>query len=262
MRKPAAAAFGAVVVACAGPALAGVELLPHKATYSMSLASSRASSGIAAATGAMTYEFADSCDGWTVSNKTTLTLAYAEGEQIDTTWDFVTWESKDGSKYRFHVRSTRQGEVTEEIDGTASVAPDKKGEVKFLKPDAKTIALPPGTLFPTEHTERLLERARANENFVSKVVFDGSDAEGPYIVTAVLGRFLAAAATPTPVPPADSWRMRMAFFPLDSKDETPEYEVGVRYFENGVATDLVQDFGNFSLRGKLDKVEKTTKPDC
>ena len=60
-------------------------------------------------------------------DKTALTFAYSDGAPVTTTWDFATWESKDGLHYRFRVRSTRDGAVSEEIDGVADLEGKGKG---------------------------------------------------------------------------------------------------------------------------------------
>ena len=78
----------------------------------MTLATAKSGSGVTAASGAMSYKFGDSCDGWIVENKTALTFAYSDGAPVSTTWDFVTWESKDGLHYRFRVRSI---EITDQF---------------------------------------------------------------------------------------------------------------------------------------------------
>jgi hypothetical protein len=55
--------------------------------------------------------------------------------------------------------------------------------------------------------------------------------------------------------------MRIAFFERGagtSGASQPEYEVGLRYYENGIADDLVMDFGEFAIRGSL--LELTSAP--
>jgi len=260
----------AMMAQAAQAANAGADLVSHRAIYKMALATSKSGSGITGASGAMSYKFGDSCDGWIVENKTALTFAYSDGAPVSTTWDFVTWESKDGLHYRFRVRSTRDGVVNEEIDGVADLDGKGKGGVaKFTLPEAKTLPLPKGTLFPTEHTVRMIELAQAGEHMAERTLFDGTGTDQTFAVSAIIGKAAAAAKTNPEAPgvnrlllAATSWPMRMAFFPDGSDDPEPDYEVGVRYYQNGVADDVLQSFGNFSLRGTLEKLEALPKPDC
>jgi len=247
------------------------DLVSHRAIYKMYLASAKSGSGVTAASGAMSYKFSDSCDGWIVENKTALTFAYSDGAPVSTTWDFVTWESKDGLHYRFRVRSTKDGVVNEEIDGTADLdGKGKGGTAKFTLPEQKTLPLPAGTLFPTEHTLRMIELAQHGEHLAERTLFDGTGTDQTFEVSAIIGK--AAAQSPSKGPDlpginrlllaSTSWPMQMAFFPDGSDDPEPDYEVGVRYYQNGVADDVLQSFGNFSLRGTLEKLEALPKPDC
>jgi len=248
----------------------GADLASHRAIYKMTLATAKSGSGVTAASGAMSYKFGDSCDGWIVENKTALTFAYSDGAPVSTTWDFVTWESKDGLHYRFRVRSTRDGAVNEEIDGTADLDGKGKGGVaKFTLPEVKTLKLPKGTLFPTEHTVRMIELAEAGEHMAERTLFDGTGTDQTFEVSALIGKIAAATKNASSTGAinhtllaAPSWPMQMAFFPVGSDDAEPDYEVGVRYYENGVADDVLQSFGNFSLKGTLEKLEALPKPDC
>jgi hypothetical protein len=252
-----------------GAANIGADLAPHRAIYRMSLAATRSGAGVTSASGAMSYKFGDSCDGWIVENKTALSLSYGGDEPVTTTWDFVTWESKDGLHYRFRVRSTRDGSVNEEIDGVADLdGKGKGGTAKFTLPEASTLALPSGTLFPTEHTVRLIELAQKGEHMIERILFDGTGTDQTFAVNAVIGRMrptLPRAAAPGingTLLAARSWPMEMAFFPEGSSDPDPDYEVALRYYQNGVADDVLQSFGNFSLKGTLEKLESLPKPDC
>ncbi len=256
----------AVMAASGGPTWAGgIELAPHRAVYSMGLATIKPGAGLAGANGTMTYEFADACDGWVVENRIAITYSYTEGGQALSTTDFITWESKDGLKYRFRMRNTRDGEVTEEVEGSAELKPKGQGGVAhFTRPEPVTIDLPKGTVFPTEHTLRLMAAAERGEHTFLKVVFDGSGTEGPYEVNAVIGRRQDDA--PKVLSPLTSrqpmWPMRMAFFPVSSREAVPEFEMALDYQPNGIARAIVQSFKSFSLKGRLESVEPVPRRGC
>src|SRR5579859_6140214 len=193
--RTAAISFAALaMLSQAAPAAnAGADLVAHRAIYKMSLSSSKSGSGVTTASGAMSYKFGDSCDGWIVENKTALSFGYSDGAPVSTTWDFVTWESKDGLHYRFRVRSTRDGQVNEEIDGVADLdGKGKGGLAKFTLPEAKTMKLPKGTLFPTEHTVRMIELAQAGEHMAERTLFDGTGTDNTFAVSALIGKAAAA----------------------------------------------------------------------
>ncbi len=254
-------AFMGASAAVAGPA----ELVPHRAVYSMGLASMKSGAGIAGATGTMSYDFDDTCDGWVVENRIAITYAYTEGGQVLSTTDFITWESKDGLHYKFRMRNTRDGQVTEDVEGSADLKGKGQGGIaRYDRPEPMTIPLPKGTLFPTEHTLRLLETAQAGKRSLLRVVFDGSDTDGPYQVNALIGpqpkknsTFLDSALLADP-----AWAMRLAFFPLEGQDPLPNYEMAVSYHPNGVSQDILQSFKNFTLKGTLKSIEPLPRKRC
>ena len=261
--------FAAVLWLGAAPAFA-VDISPHRALYSLSLATTKSSSGVTAASGAMVYEWGETCDGWTVQQRFHLRLEYAEQDNMEVSSTLVTWEAKSGMRYRFNERRLRNGELDEEIKGEAKLdGVDKGGSAGFTKPEAANLTLPAGTLFPTAHTLLLIQRAQAGDQFVSRKVFDGATVENAGQITAVIGPELkpgpSAADEKLPKSPLlerPSWRMRLAFFPAESKQEQPDYELGMRLLDNGVSQDMALDYGYYVIRAKLDDIEALPRPSC
>ena len=261
----AARLIGLVLGTFALPAWAGaVELVPHRAIYAMELASTDSGSGIVSAHGTMSYEFVDACDGWVVENRIAIRYAYVEGGEADTTTDFVTWESKDGLKYRFRLRSTRDGQVTDEIEGVASLkGKGLDGNARYSRPEEMVKPLPKGTLFPTFHTRELVAEAERGGHSLHRVVFDGSDTQGAFDVNALIGRTKSAETGKSfPQLGTPSWPIRMAFFPLDGDDAEPDFEMSVNYHDNGIAQSVTQGFKGFSLAGHLESLESMPKQAC
>jgi hypothetical protein len=239
-------------------ALAAGDLVPHRALYSMSLIEAQARSGITGASGAMMYRFEDACDAWTSETKVILKLVYSEGEEIETTWSFTSWEAKNGLNYRFNVRHSRNGKEIEVLEGQAKRAvSDGPGKAKYSIPQDIVIDLPKGTLFPTRHLAALIEAGQKNKLMVSKVVFDGASLENPYQINALITR-------PGKKSGLDQKArlIRMAFFPVLAKSEQPEFELGITYRPDGVAEHIRQDFGDFSLELAPDSIEVLTRPAC
>jgi hypothetical protein len=251
------------------PALAA-DIAPHRALYSLSLSSAKSSSGVVGATGAMVYEWGETCDGWTVQQRFRLRLEYAEQDNVDVSSSLVTWESKDGLRYRFNERRLRNGDVDEEIKGEAKLdGPGKGGAAEFSKPEAATLPLAPGVLFPTAHTILLIERARAGDQLVTRNVFDGATVENASQISAVIGpKLKPGASSPdeklpkSPLLNRPSWRMRLAFFPPNNKAEQPDYELGMRLLDNGVSQDMSLDYSDYVIRAKLDDIEPLPRPSC
>ena len=370
----------------AASAAAAADIQPHRALYTLSLGDAKTSSGVLGADGAMTYEWGETCEGWTVEQRFRLRLEYADQDATEITSNLVTWESKDGSRYRFNETRMRNGEIDQQIKGearlnipqayllgfdgnstklgnaaratiaqaaaaskrdpdfhvmvvsradsnaaanaktakaedervskrraeavraelihagipatsvqisagagpTATLAaqetrgkapehpveillePTKRGGVaEFSKPEQATIPLKSDVLFPTAHTLFLIDEAQAGVPFVVRQVFDGTTVDDATTISAALGPTLKpgeenASEHPIKTPLLDrpSWRMRLAFFPAESKAETPDYELGMRLMDNGVSQNMSLDYGDYTVKADLAHIEPLPKPAC
>ena len=54
----------------------------------------------------------------------------------------------------------------------------------------------------------------------------------------------------------------VSYFPLEGGGEVPEYQVSFDMYENGVATGLVLDYGDFALSGTLADLKLLDEPAC
>ena len=122
-------------LANAGTARA-VDVAPHRALYSMSLASAKQDSGVVAVEGTMSFQWGETCDAWTVEQRYKMKMRYAEDSEVELTSSFVTVEAKDGTHYRFWERKLKDGEPDEEVRGEASLAgPGLGGTAEFSNGD-------------------------------------------------------------------------------------------------------------------------------
>lgn len=227
----------------------------HRAAYRLDLGEAR-NSGIASVRGAMVFDVADACEGWATRQRMTMTVTDRDGQEIETVSDYATYEAKDNSRLRFSLTQTTQGAVSQRVSGEAELKPDGSGTIRYAEPAGKEEALPAGTLLPMRHTVLAVETARASRRLLTAPLFDGTSDEGPQDTTTIISAWSPAAATPRFPLMADqaSGRMRIAFFERGAGGNgasQPEYEVGLRYFENGVADEIIMDFGEFSVSGQV-----------
>jgi hypothetical protein len=263
----AALACAGVLTALEAAPAAAFQIVPHRALYSMALSASRGSD-MADVKGSMMFEWVDSCDGWTVTQRYRMTFLYATGQETELAYNLVSWESKDGLHYRFFMRRTEDGEETKELRGDAQLEEaGGRGKAHFTLPEDKTVALPPGTLFPTAHSMRLLEHAEAGDSFIYLPVFDGNDDPGLFDVSAViLPRPTKTAESSAPASPlldgGPQWGIALAFYGRDPATPSPEHEQYVNIHDNFVVEELRLDYGKFTVDGTLRKLEKLPPPTC
>ncbi len=248
------------------PAEAG-QLLPHRASYLLSLGRSQSGSDVVNVEGVMSYEFADACQGWTTTQKARLRLLFEDGRRHEVGWNLNSWESKDGRIYRFFIRDLDGDTVTSEIKGEAALdAPGKAGVATFEEPRAKKLDLPAGTLFPTGHSLALLKHILAGDVIFLATVFDGSDDQGPVEISAVLGGAtkpaLDIAKLSSVLAAGPVYRIGLAFYEPGGSETTPDQEQAISMYGNGVIDRLTLDYGSFKVDAVLKKLEALAAPAC
>lgn len=268
-RGPAAVlALGVAVLAMAGGAsAAAVTIAPHRAVYALELGHARTNSNVTQAEGRLEYEWDDVCDGWTVRQRTLLTMVHRSGQAIQSNWAINSWESKDGLKYRFYVRRFQPSGRVESIRGHAELdGPGLGGQAVFYDPEERVIDLPKGTLFPTNYSLEMMTRAEQDRLPIWRIMFDGFGDEELLGVSAARVSELAAGESASVesamLSDQPSWRVRLAFFPLERRTPEPEREQGFRVFANGIVDELVIDYGDFSIDADLEAVTSLPEVSC
>jgi len=252
------------------PAAADAWFTPHRGLYRMSLISAENSSGIVGASGEMYFEWTDTCDGWNVNQHTSLFLASSQDKSNQIGLTFSGWEAKDGLELRFHASHMSDGVVIDNVAGEAHLSSaGGRGTVKYSAPKGMAVALPEGTLFPSEYSRRMMARMNEGAKGYSALMFDGSSIEGTYDVTTFFAaprqRALPGAGDEAGGAAAEKekvWPIRMAYFPLQGGDVEPDFEVGALINGQGVAHRYDIDYGNFAVRAELERYEELSPPDC
>lgn len=242
----------------------GKGLVSHRATYGLSIARHDPRNYRSGIGGGLTLEFLNTCDGYVLNQRFVIETQTDDGPVL-TDMTLGSFESLDGRRFQFRLREQLNGEDEEELVGEGQLSPRRGGgRILFSQPADTSLDLPEGTMFPTEHTIRLIEAGRAGQNLLQADVFDGSGAEGHASIGGFIGR---------PQPPSDStsfaglkgqrsWRVRLAYFSSAKKSDTPDYEIAFRLYENGVSDDIVFDYGDYAIRATMQTLEVLPRDGC
>ena len=250
-----------------GPALAD-ELLPHRAVYDLSLYERTERSGITAISGRMVYEFNGSaCDGYTVTFRFVTRIDTDEVSRL-TDQQTTTFEEGSGDSFTFVTRSFIDQSLQKELKGTARLSPSAT-LVSLEKPANEEMTLEE-TQFPTQHLLELLQKAQQGETFYETSLFDGSeDGDKVMTTTVIIGKQTSprpndAEASRIPALGDDRyWPVDMAYFDLSTGNEIPTYRISFKLHDNGITRDLVMDYGDFSMTGRLVELATFDAPeDC
>ncbi len=245
-----------------------INLTPHKALYDIDLVATRSGSQVLNISGKMFYEWKSSCDAWVTDHRFSLFYEYADSPSMRITSDFTTFENFDGSEFNFSSRRKRDGTLYQELRGFAEATKDG-GEAAFSVPKGLAFDLRPGTLFPMGHTIEMLRHAKANKKFFTASVFDGSDEEGPVEINTFIGKQANAMAVIKASEDLDmsllntrAWNVRMAVFPENNDESAADYEMSMIFHENGIISDMLIEYDDFSVTQKLVALEKLEPEVC
>jgi hypothetical protein len=242
------------------------ELVPHRALYDINLIAAHAGGQIANISGTMFFELRRDCEAWMTDHRFNLIYEYTDSPAMQITSDFSTWESLDGERFYFSSRRSRDGEIYEILRGEATSG-EEGGVATFSQPEGLEFDLSAGTIFPMQHTKLLAEALKNDKGpFLNRVIFDGSDQEGPVEINAFIGNKVNAMAQvngSAQINPAllnsPAKTVQMAFFPMGSDSNEPgaDYEMEAVFHQNGVISDMTINYKEFSISQKLNALEES-----
>ncbi len=243
-------------------------LAPHRAVYSMKMLGSAEGSDISSVSGRLVLEWqGSSCDGFITSQRIVNRMGSKQGSSFVSDFRVNSWESGDGNDFTFSMSHFMNGTAIEEIEGTAERKKDG-GRALLAKPEAGEIKLPASILFPTEQLKALMASAEAGLKVHSAPVFDGSDTDHYFETTTIIGKPGEGAPDADEAEPGITlaelgyWPVQISYFDPGDASGLPDYEVAFRFYENGVSTGLVMDYGDLVIGADLVSLEMLPKPDC
>ncbi|MCG4261264.1 cell envelope integrity EipB family protein [Acetobacter senegalensis] len=237
-------------------------LTAQRASYDLALAESSGGNTLSA-TGSMTYNVRDTCTAWSTQQHLDIQSATRSGGAVAMESDYTTLESKDGRHLIFRTVQKSNNTILQTISGEATLdAKNAGGVVHYEKPLKKTLKLPPGTLFPMAHTAAIISAAEHGTSNFSPLLFDGTGEDGAQYTYITAFHWDKPESAP-PFPALQNMaagRVHVAFFGHAQDAILPDYEIGMRYFANGVSDNLDMDFGDFRMAGTLRSLTIPPKP--
>ena len=246
------------ILASSAGVAAAVPLAQHRAVYDLKLSEASGTSGITGISGRMVYEIRGSaCEGYTVRFRYVTQADTRDASQV-TDQQTTTFEDADGKSFSFVTKSYTDQNLDKELRGNATREPDGV-KIQIDKPETKSIELEP-TQFPTQHLVDLISRAKTGETFYETSIFDGSeDADKAMTTTVIVGRQSNTSNGDPEAKALDGlsgekfWPVDIAYFDEASEggEDTPEYRISFKLYENGLTRDLEMDYGDFVIQGQL-----------
>ncbi len=261
---------GSIAATAAGvtPLLAAGPLAPYRAVYVMKLVGTDEGSDISSVSGRLVIEWQGSaCEGYVTNQRIVNRMGSKQGDDFVSDFRVSSWESADGNDFTFSMTHYVNGGVVEEIEGDAERSAD--GAVAHIsKPERHELSLPRDVVFPTEQIRQLLAAGQAGKTVLNAAVFDGSETQHHFATTTFFGdKGTGAPADDEAKPGAalaklDYWPVQVSYFNPTDNSGLPDYEVAFRFYENGVSSGLVMDYGDLVIGADLVDLQLLPVPDC
>ena len=242
--------------AFARPAAAAVDLTGQNAVYDLTLAKVR-THDLTGAIGQMRFSVVDGCTGWGTTQHMVLLIRNADGSLTKTVTDYVTWETKNGGELTFRLsEKDNDGKPVIDDAGIAIRSADGSGTITYSTPANRVMTMPKGTLFPMAHTAAILKGGWEGRHFISVPLFDGTTSDGAqHTFVVILGHTAPAKSRFPDLAKQAGTRVNIAFYERKHADVNPDFRAQMLYYDNGVANDILMDFGDFVMRGRLVKLQ-------
>lgn len=230
--------------------------ISHEAVYSIGLASTAGGAdSVVGANGTMHYKAQKKCALWETETVFSLDVSRELAGVETTHWKQTTVESLDGCRFDFTVYVRENGRDRKELSGRALCENGKK-RLFVDYPVAVEADFPKTVKFPLEQTVAWLDAAQKGQKSFTSYVFDGTRADALMAMNAVVSERDAK---------TKSRCFDFAFYPVQkgrNADGTPLYESSARYYDNGVADDIRQDFGTYVLQSTLKSFKRLKDIPC
>ena len=238
-----------------------VTLAPHRAIYDLSLLRAGDSGNLQSVNGRLAFELqGSSCEGYTVSFRMVAKYRPDEGAATLIDTQSTTYEGPGSLEFRHQVKELVNGDVKENTKLKMSrPVLGQEGQGEVTSTESKTFTVAADALLPMQHQLKLMALGESGGGRDSSLIFDGSDGDTTFRAITFVGKTKrpGSIARDAQDPMAaglkslSAWPVTVSYFSPTKNQDTPDYQVSFDLYENGVATGLVLDYGNFALAGKL-----------
>jgi len=272
---PVSSLVFSTVVALSVPAQStGFEVIaPHRAIYEISLKDASKRSGIKNMKGRMVYEVrGNECDGISLQYRF-LTRITTGKDQFLSDQHTSTFESADGKSFNFLTKSFLNEQLEETVKGVAKQIGDGSINVVLDSPSSQEFDFSKAS-FLTSYLVDMIELAKKGEHYLRGDLFDGSDGGDETISTSSFisnpktiadSKHQHSAEIIGDLEPLQAWSVSISYFKKNigaTAEHLPIFESSFLLYENGVSSDLIMRYPDYSLTGKLSKLEMFENAPC
>ena len=271
MHQSIRAAGAALVLLGLSSPIQAQSLAPNRALYVFEPSRVSQNGGSTPLDGRIAYELTgNDCAGYEVDSRVANIYAGDTGQKrVDL--QAATFEAGDGKS--FEVRQTQYINQVAGDEQHISISRDAAGNGVGKIQGTKKVDffLKPDVLFPSAYEKKLIALALKGEKRDISFVYDGSDSDKVFRAIAAFGPKQPPGSNPAdkanpvaaPLLGENSWLVSISYFSAaDDKAEQPDYQTDFTMYENGIASNMLIDYGPYALKGRLAKLEMLPVETC
>ncbi len=241
-------------------------IVSHKADYTLSMGKKNRDAAVQDVKGKISFVLKAQCDGWSLKEDYLFQFFYETGEEVTIVSQSDSWEHKNGRLYSFDVREQNSYEPETIYSGYAVLPPQSEiAEANYTGAYNNNLKLFNDIMFPVNYTRTILEAARQEKKFLSgKIFVNGTPEDAIKTAAAAIGRkkpyesdFQFDGVTT-----AYYWPVNVAYFRENATEAMPEYQIQMELHDNGVVTNFLINYGEFTINAAISNARLIEKVDC
>jgi len=240
------------------------DLAAHRAIYDLQLERANEKTGINHLSGRMVYEFTGSaCEGFVTHFRYVSRIEAEESAPRLHDQQTTLFESGDGRTLRILNKNYVNRELTYELEANAHR--EENGIiVDVVRPEKQTYSLP-AALFPLAQMVEMLDNAQSGKNFYQTTLYDDFETGDKVTQAAVVVGALRRLTNGDFANGDDKlvWPVTVSYFDdIKNPDGLPSYTSRFLLDTQGVSHDMIFDYGDFSMRGRLVSLDRLEQAQC
>ena len=241
-------------------------MVSHKADYTLSMGAKNRNANIQDVKGKISFTLKAQCDGWSLKEDYLFKFFYETGEEVTILSYSDSWEDKNGQLYSFDVREQNSFEPERIYTGFAILPPESEfAEAKYTGAYEDNLILSNDIMFPVAYTRAIIDAARQGKKFMSGKIFVNSTPEDALkTATAAIGikKPYKSDFQIDGVTTSFYWPIDIAYFKSDATEAMPEYQIQMKLHDNGVVTDFLINYGEFTVSAAISSAHLIEKVEC
>ena len=236
----------------------------HHANYILSLYKSTPGSGINEIDGKSSYKLRKNCNGWDTIDELSVVFKSINNSESRLSSKWRTFETFSGSSYQFDLEEEINEKKTNQFFGYVNTF-EGVNLAKYFSDKEYSMPLETKIEFPMMQLRNIILAAEDNQKIYSSNVFMGSELLDSYrVVTAIIGqeKKYTKRIFQNELFQSSYWPISIAYFNPNLQSEKPDYTIKAKLQRNGVITEYIIFYGDFSILLNLTSIESIDQKKC